>query len=144
MNLSSKGIALFLKEEWGLEPASVDFSEERVLIVHDDMDVDPGYLKLTFNRSHAGHNGVKSVYQAFGRNLWRLRIGIGRKTEGDVVSYVLGKFSERELELLGWIMDYAPFIIEKWLRNPAAAASTFNSRKFQEERLRKYLDSTSS
>ncbi len=143
MNLSFAGVISFLREEWHLDVSSVEISCERFLVVHDDMDIEPGFLKFSYNRGHGGHNGVKSLYNAFGSSFWRLRIGIGRPQETDTVAYVLSNFTEREIEQLGWIMESARSIIEGWVRNPETASSKYNSKKYQEQMLKRFLTSES-
>lgn len=67
------------------------FTSEEVLIVHDDSDLPLGEYRLTQGGSAAGHNGVSSVYQHLGADVWRLRIGIRdphekvRRKAGDFV-----------------------------------------------------------
>ena len=73
-----------------------------VLIVHDDVDLEPGRLQARFGGGLAGHNGLRSIAQALGTNdFLRLRIGVGRPGRGDrrsVADYVLGGF-EPEVDL---------------------------------------------
>ncbi len=82
-----------------------------VLIVHDDVDLDPGRLQAKFGGGLAGHNGLRSIAQVLGTNdFLRLRIGVGRPGRGDrrsVADYVLGGF-EPEVdvdELIGRAAD---------------------------------------
>jgi peptidyl-tRNA hydrolase, PTH1 family len=67
-----------------------------VLVVHDDVDLEPGRLQAKFGGGLAGHNGLRSIAQALGTNdFLRLRIGVGRPGRGDrrsVADYVLGGF----------------------------------------------------
>jgi PTH1 family peptidyl-tRNA hydrolase len=82
-----------------------------VLIVHDDVDLEPGRLQARFGGGLAGHNGLRSIAEALGTNdFLRLRIGVGRPGRGDrrsVADYVLGDF-EPEIdvdELIGRSAD---------------------------------------
>jgi len=67
-----------------------------VLVVHDDVDLEPERLQVRSGGGLAGHNGLRSIAQALGTNdFLRLRIGIGRPERGDrrpVADYVLSKF----------------------------------------------------
>ncbi|UAJ65692.1 aminoacyl-tRNA hydrolase [Candidatus Schneideria nysicola] len=68
---------------------------QEILIVHDDLDLLPGIVKLQLGGSHGGHNGLKSIIQYLGyeMNFYRLRIGIGRpdkKNKKNIASFVLG------------------------------------------------------
>lgn len=70
---------------------------ENVIVVHDELDLDPGRLKLKFAGGTAGHNGLKSISQAIGVNYWRIRIGIGHPgSREQVASYVLSKPSKED------------------------------------------------
>ena len=68
---------------------------EAMLIVHDELDLKPGEVKLKFGGGTAGHNGLKDIGAQLGTpDFWRLRIGIGHPrdwaaTEQEVVDYVL-------------------------------------------------------
>ena len=88
MNVSGQSIGA-ARKFFKVDPADV-------LIVHDDVDLEPGRLKAKFGGGLAGHNGLRSIAQALGTNdFLRLRIGVGRPGRGDrrsVADYVLGGF----------------------------------------------------
>src|SRR5215210_853170 len=69
---------------------------EAVLVVHDDVDLEPERFQVRLGGGLAGHNGLRSIAQALGTNdFLRLRIGVGRPGRGDrrpVADYVLSKF----------------------------------------------------
>ena len=74
-----------------------------LLIVHDDLDLPLGQIKIVQKRGSAGHRGVESVIRSLGNDdFWRARVGIGRnfKHESDsskgVADYVLSRFAQRE------------------------------------------------
>lgn len=73
---------------------------ETLLVVHDDVDLEPGRLQARLGGGLAGHNGLRSIAQALGsRDFLRLRIGVGRPGRGDrrsVSDYVLAPFSADE------------------------------------------------
>ena len=72
-----------------------------LIIIHDDLDLKIGQIKIKFSGGHAGHNGLKSIHQAIGDNYVRLRIGIGRPNEkADVSSYVLSKFTKSQNDII--------------------------------------------
>jgi len=80
---------------------------DRLVVVHDDLDMPPGRVKLVKGGGHGGHNGIKSIVSSIGTNdFYRLKIGIGRPGQGDihkdfpVEKYVLSSFSSDELSLL--------------------------------------------
>jgi peptidyl-tRNA hydrolase, PTH1 family len=76
-----------------VEPASL-------LVVHDDVDLEPGRLQARVGGGLAGHNGLRSISQALGsQDFLRLRIGVGRPGRGDrrgVADYVLSPFDDDE------------------------------------------------
>jgi peptidyl-tRNA hydrolase, PTH1 family len=73
---------------------------ESVLVVHDDVDLEPGRLQARLGGGLAGHNGLRSIVQALGsQDFLRLRIGVGRPGRGDrrsVADYVLARFGPEE------------------------------------------------
>lgn len=65
----------------------------QILVVHDELDLQPGQAKLKFGGSAAGHNGLKDIHAMLGtQDFWRLRLGIGHPgVKAEVVNYVLKK-----------------------------------------------------
>jgi PTH1 family peptidyl-tRNA hydrolase len=85
MNLSGKAVAPVARK-LGLKP-------EEILVIHDDLDLPVGKLRLKSGGSDGGHNGLKSIIAELGSaSFKRLRIGIGRPLPGQTVDYVLSKF----------------------------------------------------
>ena len=85
MNLSGKsvaGLARFFKIAPG-----------EILVAHDELDLQPGQVKLKLGGSSAGHNGLKDIHAQLGSpDYWRLRLGIGHPgVKAEVVNYVLRK-----------------------------------------------------
>jgi PTH1 family peptidyl-tRNA hydrolase len=73
---------------------------ENILVMHDELDLPPGRMKMKQGGGSAGHKGVESIAQLLGTpDFFRLRIGIG-KTRCDTLSFVLGRFSENEARLM--------------------------------------------
>ena len=67
-----------------------------VIVFHDEIDLEPGKLRVKFGGGHAGHNGLKSLSAHIGNDYQRVRIGIGHPGSRDaVVSYVLHDFARR-------------------------------------------------
>jgi PTH1 family peptidyl-tRNA hydrolase len=73
-----------------------------MLIVHDELDLQPGQAKLKFGGSAAGHNGLKDIHGQLGtQDFWRLRLGIGHPgNRAEVVDYVLKKPSPDHREAI--------------------------------------------
>lgn len=90
MNLSGKAIA-----------ETVNFYKiilSNVVVLHDELDVDFGQLRIRIGGSSAGHNGIKSITEQIGQDYGRIRIGIGpkRPLKIDSADFVLDKFSAKE------------------------------------------------
>jgi PTH1 family peptidyl-tRNA hydrolase len=77
-----------------------------MLVIHDDIDLDFGRIKIIEKGGHGGHNGVRSLMDAFGvGDFPRIRIGIGRSGTGaEVTGHVLGKYSVDESKVLDQII----------------------------------------
>ncbi len=72
---------------------------EDLLIIYDDLDLPAGHIKLRYKGGSGGHNGMKSIIAHLGTEEFkRIKMGIGRPAQGDIVSYVLGKFLKEEEE----------------------------------------------
>jgi len=122
MNLSGEA-ASYLIEKFNLFP-------EEILVVHDDMDLPWSRLKLVAKSGPGGHKGVASVIEKLDtEQIPRLKIGIGRPTDKDKVSYVLSEFSEEEIKALPEIIRQAKLTIESVLKEGLPKAmSIFNVR----------------
>ena len=74
---------------------------DNVIVVHDDIDLPVGKIKIVKERGSAGHKGVESIIQNIGNEgLIRLRIGIGGEKDTEAMKVVLKKFSKDEKDLL--------------------------------------------
>ena len=70
---------------------------EQMIIIHDDLDLPVGSLKLKIGGGHGGHNGLRSIISCAGKSFIRLRVGIGHPgSKVDVTNWVLGKFKPAE------------------------------------------------
>ncbi len=94
MNLSGGSVAALCK--------FYKITPEEILVVHDDVDVALGKVKLKQGGGNAGHNGLKSLTESLGSpNFWRLRIGIDQKPDRmDLSDYVLSNLPKSELSVL--------------------------------------------
>ncbi|OAA29769.1 peptidyl-tRNA hydrolase [Kosmotoga arenicorallina S304] len=76
-------------------------SMNEIIVVYDDIWLPLGKIRIRKNGGDGGHNGIKSIIEETNTlEFPRLRIGIGPKPESDLVNYVLGEFSDDELNLL--------------------------------------------
>ncbi|MBL8306716.1 MAG: aminoacyl-tRNA hydrolase [Rubrivivax sp.] len=80
---------------------------KQILVVHDELDIQPGQAKLKFGGSAAGHNGLKDIHGLLGtQDFWRLRLGIGHPgVKAEVVNYVLKKPSAEHREAIAKSID---------------------------------------
>ncbi|MBT3167487.1 aminoacyl-tRNA hydrolase [Streptomyces sp. Vc74B-19] len=86
---------------------------DRVVAVHDELDIDYGTLRLKLGGGDNGHNGLKSLTGAFGREYHRVRCGIGRPPgRMQVADFVLKDFSSAERKELDWFVDRAADAVE--------------------------------
>lgn len=80
---------------------------ERVIVLHDEIDLPFGDVRVRLGGGLAGHNGLKSLKRGFGDpEFWRVRVGVGRPDSTDpevVASYVLGRFREPRDEVAALI-----------------------------------------
>ncbi len=102
---------------------------ERVVAVHDELDIDSGTLRLKRGGGDNGHNGLKSLTQAFGRDYHRVRFGIGRPPgRMQVADFVLRDFSSAERKELDYLVDRAADAVECLvLEGLERAQSAYNS-----------------
>ncbi len=99
---------------------------ERILIIHDELDIELGRMKLKKGGGSAGHNGLKSIIQCLGTtDFYRLRIGIGHSPHGkeDTINRVLGRFSNEEWEMLLQLIPTAIEAVQLYIREEIEAAT---------------------
>ena len=111
MNLSGECIKQF-----------VDFykiQKEEILVIYDDMDIEPGKIKIRKKGGPGGHNGMKSIIKMLGtEELSRIRVGIGRpEHNGDEINYVIGAIPEEEIPKLNEGVENAKEAVIEVLKN---------------------------
>lgn len=81
---------------------------ERILVLHDELDLPLGRMKLKKGGGSAGHNGIRSIEQMLGTpDFFRLRLGVGKPPGHDGASWVLGRFRDEEKALLNKVIEGA-------------------------------------
>jgi PTH1 family peptidyl-tRNA hydrolase len=106
MNLSGESVAA-VKNFYKID-------NDNIIVIHDDLDLKLGALRFKRGGGNAGHNGLKSIDKHIGNDYHRVRIGIGRPENGNVIDYVLGKFKEEELEKLKKPLENTQKAIFDW------------------------------
>ncbi|MDD5319056.1 MAG: aminoacyl-tRNA hydrolase [Methylococcales bacterium] len=96
---------------------------EEILVVHDELDFNPGVVKLKKDGGHAGHNGLRDIIAHLGsKEFYRLRIGIGRPAAGKIVTdFVLSAPSKNEWDLLLAAFDTGKGFIDEMVAGDMAA-----------------------
>ena len=121
MNLSGRSVKLLL-QRFKAAPADI-------VVIHDDLDLPAGRVRLYSNGGSGGHKGIQSVAAVLGsRDFLRIRIGIGRPASDlDPVDYVLSDFSPSEMAVMEdaivCVGEAVPCLLEKGLE---AAMNEFN------------------
>ena len=79
---------------------------DKLVVLHDEIDLAPGKVRVKIGGGVAGHNGLKSIGQHFGQEFWRVRIGIGHPGEKDLVTgHVLRDFAPTDRNWVSKIID---------------------------------------
>ena len=123
MNRSGRSVASFMRY-FSIEPVNL-------LIVHDDIDMQPGRVKLVEGGGTGGHNGIRSIVSELGTNeFFRLKIGVGRPGSGEVHpemevdKYVLAKFSAAELDQVRSLFEKIDAGLDYYFNGDCAGAMT--------------------
>lgn len=121
MNLSGKSI-LKVKNFYKIN---------RVIVIHDDLDLPFGALRFKLGGGHGGHNGLRSADEAITKEYIRVRMGIGRpENKGEVSSFVLSSFSQDENECLDeWIKSASNAVIKMIDGDWEKIASVYSIKK---------------
>ena len=125
MNLSGGPIREIL-HYFKLDPVS------QLIVICDDIDLEPGRLRIRMKGSAGGHNGLKDIITMLGTDSFtRVRIGVGAKPPGwDLADYVLSRFSDKEREAVDETIEEAARAVEKIISDgPEAAMNEFNRKK---------------
>ena len=122
MNLSGRSVAAALRF-YKLTPADL-------IVIHDELDLPFGQVKVKVEGGHGGHNGLRSLMAELGTgDFVRVRVGIGRPLKGDPVKYVLGNFVRDEVPLLPKVLDGVCDLLGLLLRDGVPKAMSLYNRK---------------
>ena len=123
MNLSGAPVSSLVR--------NMDISLESLILIHDDLDMDFGRIKIRWNGGHGGHNGVRSVIDSLQSNLFnRIKIGIGRDPSMMPEDYVLSRFRTEDRKILDESLDNAAEALHVFIyEGKAKAMSMYNNRQ---------------
>ncbi|CUQ65250.1 aminoacyl-tRNA hydrolase [Candidatus Nitrospira inopinata] len=113
----------------------LNLTPDDLILIHDDLDLEPGRLRVKSDGGHGGHNGVRSVIEALGTSRFvRIKIGIGRPAPGqNPADYVLESVTADERDALESCVERAVDALECVIhRGAAAAMNRFNVREGKE------------
>ena len=103
-----------------------DYRPEDLIVVHDDLDLEAGTVRVKVGGGAGGHNGLRSIIGRLGNDFVRVRIGIGRPPVGvGVTDYVLSRMDSVVKEAIPTAADAVEFLLE---HGPEAAMNRFNVR----------------
>jgi PTH1 family peptidyl-tRNA hydrolase len=102
---------------------------DQLMVITDDMDLEPGRIRVRAKGSAGGHNGLADIINTLGTNEFaRCRIGIGRSAEAGAVSYVLDRPAEDQESLLAAAIERARDAVLCWIEyGIETAMNKFNS-----------------
>jgi len=103
-----------------------DYGLEDLIVVHDDLDLEAGTVRVKVGGGAGGHNGLRSIVGRLGNDFVRVRIGIGRPPVGmSVTDYVLSRMDSAVKDAIPTAADAVEFVLD---HGPEAAMNRFNVR----------------
>ncbi|NLK65973.1 MAG: aminoacyl-tRNA hydrolase [Campylobacteraceae bacterium] len=93
------------------------YKPERIIVIHDDLDLNFNTIRFKTGGSSGGHNGIKSIDSLIGNDYERVRLGIGNPNKNSVVGHVLSSFSKDEEAKLDAILEYAKKAVLDLIKN---------------------------
>ena len=105
--------------------------ETELIVIYDDIDLDPGQLRIRKQGSAGGHNGIKDIIRQLGTEKFlRIKVGVGAKPKGwDLADYVLGRFSTEDRKIVDEAIAKAGKAVDIMIsQGPDAAMNEFNKK----------------
>lgn len=127
MNLSGESIRSLL------DYYKID-EENELIVIYDDISLEPGQIRIRAKGSAGGHNGIKNIIQHLGGQVFpRIKVGVGEKPpKMDLADYVLGHFSKEEKEQMDEGYEHAIHALELMLMGEISEAMNEYNRKKRE------------
>lgn len=112
------------------EAISMSEGIDNILVVHDDLDLETGVIRIRKAGSAGGHNGVQSIIDRLGsQDFIRLKIGIGRPNRGPAEKYVLRRFNKQERPVMEEAVERAADVVQEILaKGVTSAQNRFHSK----------------
>lgn len=128
MNLSGESVRS-LVDYYKIDP------EEELIVIYDDISLEPGQIRIRAKGSAGGHNGIKNIIAHLGEQVFpRIKVGVGEKPKGyDLADYVLGHFSKGEQVKMEEGYEHAATAVRMILDGEMQAAMNEFNRKKREE-----------
>lgn len=106
---------------------------ENILVIHDDLDLPVGKIKIKYKGSSGGHNGIKNIIENLKtENFPRFKIGIGKDENINYIDYVVGKFSKNDLEKISKIFCFSSNVIDDFLNyDIEKVMSKYNGEEYE-------------
>jgi PTH1 family peptidyl-tRNA hydrolase len=106
---------------------------EDLLVLHDDIDLAFGRLRVQKAGGSGGHNGIRSLEQHLGtKDFWRLKLGVGRPPGNqDPAQYVLKRFTKSERPQVDLMIEDAAGVVARWLDDPPRAQELAAHRRIE-------------
>ena len=114
--------------------------ETELIVVYDDIDLEPGQLRIRKQGSAGGHNGMKDIIRKLGTDKFvRVKVGVGAKPKGwDLADYVLGRFSDSDRKVVDEAVEKAAEAVEMMVsRGVDAAMNLYNKKPAKEKETEK-------
>jgi PTH1 family peptidyl-tRNA hydrolase len=90
-----------------------DLQPDQLIVIHDELDLEPETIKIKFSGGHGGHNGLRDIISAVGNDYIRIRVGIGRPPGSmDAADFVLKDFNSTERAELPTTLELAADAVE--------------------------------
>ena len=107
------------------------YNIDKLIVIHDDMEITFGSIRIKHAGGNAGHNGLRSIDAHFGKNYDRIRLGIGKPDDKDqIVNYVLSDFYKEQKDCLEILTDRAKDAVIYLLEHDTKeTAEKFTSKK---------------
>lgn len=122
MNLSGGPVSALVK--------TFNIKNEEIIIIHDDLDLELGRIKIKWDGGDGGHKGIKSIIEALGsKEFYRLKVGIGRDPTMPPADYVLSDFKREEIESINRVLDLATDALYVFIHEGTEKAMSIYNKK---------------